>query len=145
MLVSEDSRRSRPLVLYGILAKSALSQLNDSRKETDRSAYFQNLIRLIDLYRSDVLNRPAPKAVLDRRPSDPRSVLRERNDAEAVRTALIRAHKIVYPSMTKDEVVEHLKAAFLKISQQRIDELPVIEVMQLKKFLEELTTALKTP
>jgi hypothetical protein len=143
MLISEESRRSRPLILYGILAKSALSQLEHSRTEIDRSPYFDNLIRLLELYSNDVLNRHTPRAVLDRQPSDLGAIRRDKSEADAVRQALDRAHNIVYPEMTKDEVVQYLKAAFSKISNRKISEIPSFDVEKLKKFLAELTAALK--
>jgi hypothetical protein len=143
MLVSEDSRRSRPIVLYGILAKSALNQLERPNVDLDQSAYFQNLVRLLDMYRNNALHKPAPKAILDRRPADPRRIRRGKAEADAVQAALATAHEAVYPGMRKEEVVTHLRAIFSKIAQREISQLSVQDVQQAKTFLMELSKALK--
>jgi hypothetical protein len=143
MLVSEDNRRSRPIILYGILAKSALNQLEHPGEDFDQSAYFQNLVRLLDLYQSNALHKPAPKAILDRRPADLRGTRRGKAEAEAVQTALSSAHEAVYPGVAKENVVRHLRAIFLKIAQHQINEISPEDVRQAKSFLMELSKALK--
>jgi hypothetical protein len=143
MLVSEDSRRSRPIVLYGILAKSALNQLERPSRDSDQSAYFQNLVRLLDLYQNNALHKPAPKAILDRRPADPRGIRRGKAEADAVQAALAIAHEAVYPGVAKVDVVKRLRAIFAKIAQHEISEIPVEDVRQAKCFLMELSKALK--
>ena len=67
MLIAENTRRSRLPVLYGILAKSALSQFDTQPPNVRRSAYFQNLITLLEMYRYGTLRQPSHRAVLDRR------------------------------------------------------------------------------
>jgi hypothetical protein len=143
MLVSEDSRRSRPIVLYGILAKSALNQLEHPTGDLDQSAFFQNLIRLLDLYQNNALHKPAPKAILDLRPADPRGIRRGREEADAVQTALEIAHEAVYPGVPKEDVVKRLRAIFAKIAQQEISQVPIEDVQRAKSFLLELSKALK--
>jgi hypothetical protein len=143
MLVSEDSRRSRSIVLYGILAKSALNQLERPSGDLDQSAYFQNLVRLLDLYQNNALHKPAPKAILDRRPADPRGIRRGKAEADAVQAALAIAHEAVYPGVAKEDVVKHLRAIFAKIAQHEISQIPVEDVRQAKSFLMELSKALK--
>ena len=143
VLISEDSRRSRPIVLYGILAKSALKQLEDPSGGFDESAYFQNLIRLLDLYQNNALHKPAPRAILDRRPADPRGIRRGKAEADAVQTALAIAHEAVYPGVAKEDVIKHLRAIFAKIAQHQISQVPVEDIRQAKIFLMELSRALK--
>lgn len=143
MLVSEDSRRTRPIVLYGILAKSALNQLEHPTRELDQSAFFQNLVRLLDLYQNNTLQRPAPRAILDRRPADSREIRRGKEDAEAVQSAIAIAHEAVYPGVAKVEVVKRLRAIFAKIAQQEISQIPAEDVQHAKNFLMELSKALK--
>jgi hypothetical protein len=143
MLVSEDSRRTRPIVLYGILAKSALNQLEHPTPELDQSAFFQNLVRLLDLYQNNALHKPAPRAILDRRPADSRGIRRGKEDAEAVQSALAIAHEAVYPGGAKDEVVKRLRTIFARIAQQEISQIPAEDVQHAKSFLMELSKALK--
>jgi hypothetical protein len=143
MLVSEDSRRSRPIVLYGILAKSALNQLEHPRHDLDQSAFFQNLVRLLDLYLNNALHKPVPKAVLDRRTADPRGIRRIKQEADAVQSAIAIAHEAVFPGMPKEEVVARLQAIFSRIAQREISQIPTDDVGQAKAFLIELSKALK--
>jgi hypothetical protein len=143
MLVSEDSRRSRPIVLYGILAKSALNQLEHPSRDLDQSAFFQNLVRLLDLYQNNALHKPAPKAILDRRVADPRGMRRVKEEADAVQSAIAIAHEAAYPGVPKEQVVKRLQAIFAKIAEREINEIPVDDVRQAKDFLIELSKALK--
>lgn len=143
MLVAEQSRRSRPTVLYGILAQSALSQLANTSDAKSRFAYFQNLIRLLDLYRLNTLHRPAPKAVLDRRRTASNSIRREKTEADQVQSALSRAHNVAYHQLEKEELVDYLKVVFLKLSQGREAELAHEDLDSVKRFLSELARALK--
>jgi hypothetical protein len=143
MFVSENSRKSRPKVLYGILAKSALAQLDQHNDDVDEAAYFQNLVRLLDLYGSNSLHRPTPKAVLDRRPIDVRSIQRNKADADAVENALSRAHTQVLPKLDKDEVVGRLRNIFLRICTQDSGRISAADLNLAKKFLKALVSELK--
>jgi len=143
MFIAEQSRRGRPTVLYGILAKTALSQLESSSEAKGRSAYFQNLIRLLDLYRLDALHRPTPKAVLDRRRTASNNIRRDKIEADAVQAALTHAHKAVFNDLGKEQVVECLTAVFSKLGRGRDAELASGDLQIAKRFLVELTQALK--
>lgn len=142
MLVSENTRRSRPTVLYGILAKTALSQLDEAPEAKGRSAYFQNLVRLLDLYRLDALRRPTPKAVLDRRRTASNCIRREKVEADAVQSALARAHKAIFDQVEKEQVVDQLIMVFSKLAQGRDGEIAAADLQAAKRFLIELARAL---
>jgi hypothetical protein len=148
MFVSEASRKSSPKVLYGILARSALDQLNklDAAHldgSVDETAYFQNLVRLLDLYRTDALHRPMPKAVLDRRPVDLRSLKQEKAEATAVEQALSRARASAFPNVQKDVVIERLRTIFVQICTEDAEQLSEAEIQSVKKFLKALVSELK--
>ena len=144
MLIPEGNRRSNLRVLYGILAQSALQQIDAHEAHAERqAAYFQNLIRLLEMYRYGRLARPSPRAVLDRRQSDIRQLKRDRLDAEAVEAAIRTAHENAYPNVPKDEVVERLVTLFARLSRNELPGVPGDEINAAKRFLEELATALR--
>lgn len=142
MLIAESRRRSNPRVLYGILAESALEQFDDNSTDSEnRRAYFQNLIRLLEMYRYNTLRRTAPRAVLDRRQTDLKALKRDRADNESVEQALSSAHRTVYANLEKDELLQHFKDLFGRISRQA----PVSaeELAKARQFLEVLAQALR--
>ena len=147
MLVSENSRRSKVHVLYGILAKSALEQFDaeESALDPERSAYFQNLIRLLEMYRYESLQRPTPRAVLDRHQHQRLDSGRELQEATLVEAALKKAHTSVYPDYDKQELLEHLKGLFSRVLSRESNNAPsILEVRQAKKFLREFAAGLRS-
>lgn len=142
MLVAESTRRSRLSVLYGILAQSALSQFDTNPPETRRTAYFQNLIKLLEMYRYGTLRQPSHRAVLDRRETTKREFEQEKLEAEVVERALKAAHKVAYETMSKEQMVEHLKQLFLQITQEHFT-FAASDIRQAKLFLETFAKALR--
>jgi hypothetical protein len=142
MLVTDHSRRSNPRVLYGMLAESALEQLNvDSAETTERRAYFENLIRLLDMYRYDSLRRASHRAVLDRRKTDLKSLQREQSANVAVEKALDSAREAAFQGMDRAQVVDQLKAIFVGLMQDQ----PVDgdALTRAKTFLEVFAASLR--
>jgi hypothetical protein len=142
MLIAESTRRSRLSVLYGILAQSALSQFDANPPKTRRSAYFQNLITLLEMYRYETLRQPSHRAVLDRRETTKREFQQENMEAEVVERALKAAHNAVYATMSKEQMVEHLKGLFLQITQKDFN-LAAKDIRHAKLFLETFAKALR--
>jgi hypothetical protein len=131
-------------VLYGILAQSALQRIDGQEASAERqAAYFQNLIRLLKMYRYGRLARPSPRAVLDRRQPDIRQLKRDRLDAEAVEVAIRTAHENAYPNVPKDQVVEKLVAVFEQLGKNQHAGIQTDEIDAAKRFLEELAAALR--
>jgi hypothetical protein len=144
MLVAEDRRRSNPRVLYGILAESALEQINARAPEdSSRRAYLQNLIRLLEMYRYDSLRRPSPRAVLDRRHTDLRSRERERLANGAVERALDAARAATYEGFDKAQLAEHLKGIFVLLMKGESAAVPQADIQRAKNFLRAFGTALR--
>jgi hypothetical protein len=144
MLVTESRRRSNPRVLYGILAQSALEQLGERPAAEDiRRAYLQNVVRLLEMYRFETLRRTTPRAVLDRSQVSSNSLRREREENELVANALESAHQRVYPDLTRDELVLHLKGLFSQLYREELHNLTREEMRKARSFLESFAAALR--
>lgn len=142
MFVAESSRRSNLRVLYGILAQSALEQFNARTEETHRDVYFQNFVRLLEMYRHKSLRRPSPRAVLDRRASSVQELRRKKKEADAIDDALEHARQTVYGELSREQLVDHLKTLFSDVMKDR----PVArgDVRLAKRFLEVFAESLRT-
>jgi hypothetical protein len=116
---------------------------NNTARDKDAAAYFRNLSRLLEMYRFDALRRTAPRAVLDRRKADVRTLLRERADNDAVERALTAAHQSVYAGVEREEFVRHLKGLFELVSKQGTTEIPAADLQRLRRFLSHFAAALK--
>jgi hypothetical protein len=144
MLVSESKRRSNPRVLYGILARSALERIADNTAhDKDAIAYFRNLARLLEMYRFNSLRRTAPRAVLERRKADVKSLLRDRAENEAVERALSIAHESVYAGVDREELVQHLKGLLDQVSINGVAQVSATDLEKMRHFLSQFATALK--
>jgi hypothetical protein len=145
MLVADSRRRSDPRVLYGILAESALEQLQSkSPEETERRAYLQNLIRLLEMYQYNSLRRPAPRAVLDRRKADLKSRERELAANVEVEHALDAARQAVYEGFERAQMVEHLKFVFGRLMRNEAADIEQADLQRVKAFLEAFAESLRT-
>jgi hypothetical protein len=132
-------------VLYGILAESALEQINAAAPEdSSRRAYLQNLIRLLEMYRYNSLRRPSPRAVLDRRQTDLKSRERERLANEAVERALDAARTTIYDGFDKAQLAEHLKEIFVLMMRGEVAAIEQADLQRVKRFLETFGTALRS-
>lgn len=142
MLIAENTRRSSARVLYGILAQSALSQFDARQGEAlHRSAYFQNLLTLLEMYQYSTLCRPSHRAVLDRREVTKEEFELEKSEAEKVEAAIQSAHQEVFQDLSREELVDRLRSVFSRVAggQQVSPE----EVASAKSFLTVLRRSLR--
>jgi hypothetical protein len=141
MLIAENTRRSSARVLYGILAQSALSQFDAPLDTQHRSAYFQNLLKLLEMYQYGTLCRPSHRAVLDRHEVTKEEFQMERSEAERVEAAIQAAHNATFQNLSREELVQRLRNIFIRVSEGQ----PVApeDVASAKNFLTILRKTLR--
>lgn len=114
MSIYTSKRESDPSVMSGILATAALERL-DKREKDDRikRAYLDSLMWLLDMYRFDAFSAPEPQGILERVPLSEPGFQPPESGLQRVKNALVAAHQAAYPGLSRDQVVEEIKRAFL--------------------------------
>ena len=110
MNVQSTLRRSNPRVMCSILAGAMLERFEKKKEpEEFRNVYFDNLIRLLEMYRYDALHSHNPLGVLERLDLPSVDFPSAESGIEVIDAVFHAAHSALYPSLDKEQLVKHLR------------------------------------
>jgi hypothetical protein len=142
MSIAERSRTSDLRVVYGLLATSALKEL-DQPRNSSRDVYLVNLIRLLDMYRHGKFSGRRPHGVLESKPLRQYSFVRQNRGEKDVRNALDQARTFACPGADTESFVAHTRETLLSLAQGDSTSVDTESIDILKRFITKLAEELR--
>ncbi len=147
MPVHSLEKRNDPRIVCGLLAREVLKNFGEPGKDEKRSVFYNNLKRLLQMYRFDTFMSHKPRGVLKRSPISNAKLIRgERKNAMSdVRTALEAAHNEIFgDELNTVQVVDFLTNVLDAMSSGDIQNLDHNDIEKARLFFKALENNIHT-
>jgi hypothetical protein len=142
MTIAERSQTSDLRVVYGLLANSALKELDHPANSTSE-VYFVNLVRLLDMYKHGKFSGHRPHGVLESKPLRQYSLVNRDRGEKDVRHALDVARRHADPSSETEPFVSSLRETLLTLARGNSKSVSTESISLLKRFITKLAEELR--
>lgn len=143
MPIAERSQASDLRVVYGLLANSALKELDHPATSTSE-VYFVNLVRLLDMYKHGKFSGQRPHGVLESKPLRQYSLVNRDRGEQEVRHALDAARLHADPASQTEQFVSGLREVLLSLARGNSKSVTEESISMLRKFVTKLAEELRT-
>jgi hypothetical protein len=145
MSIAEQKSVSDLRVVYGLLANSALKEIDKPANDT-REVYLINLVRMLDMYRTGKLTGRRPHGVLESKPVRTYTLKKKDNSIEQVQYALDIARDYASPGLDPENFFAKTRQTLLSLAQKNQEgNVTADSVEFVKRFVSKLAEILSDP